>query len=85
MISDWFINAWVGMVGWITGLLPSFSESTTNAGLMGMLAPMADGASRLGAWIPWDVLGFWAPIVIAMYFATLILRVIKSLIPTISG
>ena len=85
MITDFFITTWTGMVGWVTGLLPAFDQSTTNIGLMGILQPVAVGATGLGAWIPWGVLAIEAPIVIGMYVGSLVLRAIKSLIPTISG
>jgi hypothetical protein len=52
---------------------------------MSMLAPVAVGASGLGAWIPWTLLAVEAPIVIGAYVLSLVLRAIKSLIPTISG
>lgn len=85
MITLWFINVWVGFTGWLTGLVPPFDQQVTNVGLMSILAPMAQGAASLGAWIPWGTLSFWAPIVIGMYVLSLVLRAIKSLIPTISG
>jgi hypothetical protein len=85
VISEFFIGIWVDMVTWVAGLIPTFDESVQNVGLMSMLAPVAVGASGLGAWIPWTLLAVEAPIVIGAYVLSLVLRAIKSLIPTISG
>jgi hypothetical protein len=85
VISEFFISVWVDFVGWIAGLIPTFDESVQNVGLMSMLAPVAVGAGGLGAWIPWLILAVEAPLVIGMYVLSLVLRAIKSLIPTISG
>lgn len=85
MITAALINIWTGFVTWLTGLMPPFDQSVTNAGLMGILQPVSAGAAGLGAWIPWGVLAVEAPIVIGLYVTSLILRVIKSLLPTISG
>lgn len=85
MIADVAIDIWVTFVGWLAGMIPTFDESVQNIGLMAMLAPVVVGAGGLGAWIPWVVLAVEAPLVIGAYVLSLILRVIKSLIPTISG
>ena len=85
MITEWFIGIGVSFVTWFAGLIPTFDESVQNVGLMSMLAPVAVGATGLGAWIPWTLLAIEAPIVIGAYVISLVLRAIKSLIPTISG
>lgn len=85
MITEALLNLWTGFASWVVGMVPSFTESTQNAGLMGMLVPVIGGASQLGAWIPWAVAAIWLPLTIGVYLVTLVLRIIKSLIPTISG
>lgn len=85
MITEWFIGIWVGFTGWVTGLIPTFDESIQSIGLMAILQPVVVAAGGLGAWIPWLLLGILAPVVISMYVGSLLLRAIKSLIPTISG
>ena len=85
MITLFFMSTWVALVGWSTSLLPPLDVNVTNAGLMGILAPVAQGAYGLGAWIPWGTLGIEAPIVIGLYVTSLVARVIKSFIPLISG
>lgn len=85
MITEAFMSLWTTVVVWFAGLIPPFDEAVQNAGLMSMLAPVVVAAGGLGAWIPWPVLAVCAPIVIGAYVTSLILRAIKSLIPTISG
>lgn len=85
MITEWIMTQWANIVIWFNGLFPPFDQQVQNAGLMAILAPVIVQAGNLGAWIPWALIGTLAAVVTAFYVATLILRIIKSLIPTISG
>lgn len=86
MIVEWLNSLWVGMASWTLGLAPGWAPGQEYAsGLAAILGPVSSAAYGLGAWIPWSVGTFWLNIVIACYFGSLIVRAIKSLIPTISG
>ena len=85
MIVEKLMDVWTVIVVWFAGLIPEFDQAVQNVGLMSMLAPVVVAAGGLGAWIPWPVLAVCAPVVIGAYVTSLVLRAIKSLIPTISG
>jgi hypothetical protein len=73
------------VVTWFLGLLPAFSTVGINAGLGAILGPFSTGVNGLGAWLPWSTIQIWMPITIGLYIAGLIIRAVKSFIPTISG
>ena len=86
MITEWVYSVWGGFATWIMGMLPPWSAGNgLGSGLSAILGPVAGTANNLGAWIPWDVGATWFTIVIGAYFASLVIRAIKSFIPTISG
>lgn len=86
MISEWFIGIWTNTVIWVSGLIPSLPDfDTAVVGVGAILGPVGMGLTGLGGWIPWPTVAFLLPISVGLYVLGLVLRAVKSLIPTISG
>jgi len=86
VITEWLYSVWVGFASWVCSLLPSWqSGQGLGSGIAAILGPVSSGAYQLGAWIPWTLGATWMGIVMTVYFGSLIVRAVKSFIPTISG
>lgn len=84
MIIEWIVGVFTGGVGWLCALLPTFSVEGINSGVASMLGPFSDAVNGLGAWLPWSAVQVWLPITISLYTGSLVVRAVKSFIPTIS-
>lgn len=80
MITEFFINLWNAVATWALGLLPDMTDA---AGLVvtaqNYLAQVSVGASNLGAFIPWTVVGITLPVVLTLYVGLFILKIVKNL------
>lgn len=86
MISEFFIDIWVNVSGWVLGLMPAMpAVDTAGIGLGNILAPVSHGLTGLGGWVPWGLVAILLPASVAFYLGSLLLRAVKSFIPTISG
>lgn len=85
MIVEWISTLWTNASIWFLGLLPPFPATAPKVGISGILDPVSTGLSGLGGWIPWDVVATLLTVSMGLYLITLILRAVKSLLPTISG
>ena len=85
MITEWLFGIWEAIAVWFLGLLPSWPATEFVFGLSAILAPVSGGLQGLGGWIPWELINVLLPVSVSLFVASLILRTVKSLIPTISG
>lgn len=86
MIVEWLYSVWTNLSTSTIGGLPGWAIGQEYmAGTAGLFGPVASTAYNLGGWIPWSVGAFWLATTMQFYFASLVIRAIKSLIPTISG
>jgi len=86
MIVEWGYSIFTNIAAWGFGLVPGVPAGTNPAGgITAILGPVMGQVSNLGAWMPWDVINIVVPISIALYLGSLVVRAVKSFIPTISG
>lgn len=86
MISEFFIDIWVNLCTWVLGLMPAIPAlNGASVGIGNILGPVSAGLTGLGGWIPWEVVAILLPVSVTLYIGSLMLRAIKSFIPTISG
>jgi hypothetical protein len=85
VIVEFLIQIWENLVTWLLTWFPEFDFPAVEFGIGAVLAPVAAGASQLGAWIPWDTVELIVPISVGMYVTGLVIRAVKSFIPSISG
>ena len=85
MIVEWLSGIWTAVASWFLTLLPPFPVTGAEVGISAILDPVSTALGGLGGWIPWDVVGILLPVSMGLYIVGLILRVVKSLIPMISG
>lgn len=86
MIIEWFYGLWAGLIGWLCDMAPADSGVETLVAQMGsVFDPLESALDGLGAWFPWPVAAGAVQIVLQVYMAALVIRAVKSLIPTISG
>jgi hypothetical protein len=84
VIVEFLIWMYSNVGVWAVGLIPAFSASGINSGLAAILGPVSTSINGLGAWLPWSTVQIWLPITISLYTGSLIVRAVKSFIPTIS-
>jgi hypothetical protein len=85
VIVEFLATIWADGVGFMLSVLPSFATSGIDNGLAAILGPFSAGVDDLGAWLPWSTVQIWLPISTSLYVSGLLLRAVKSFIPTISG
>ena len=86
MIIEYGFGLLTGGASWLLSLLPTWSSGQgVGSGIAAILGPVSTGATNLGAWIPWSVGASWMTITLGFYFTTLVIRAVKSFIPSISG
>jgi hypothetical protein len=85
MIVVWFFAVTGGFVGWFAGLLPAIAPFAVNVAFGDLFTGFTDVANNLGAWLPWGTVHVCLPIVVGLYTSSFVIRIVKSLIPTVSG
>lgn len=86
MIVEWLYSVWQSLATTTLGTLPGWAPGQEYAaGLAGLFGPVASTGYQLGGWIPWGTGTFWLATTLQFYFGSLVVRAVKSLIPTISG
>ena len=85
MITEWIIGLFERQAVWLLSLLPEMPNLDFAFGLAAILAPVSGGLQGLGGWIPWPLVNFLLVTSVSLYILAFVLRIIKSLIPTISG
>ncbi len=84
MIIEFIVGIFTGGVSWLVGLIPAFAPGALNIGVNAMLSPFATAIDGLGAWLPWDAIQVWLPLTVSLWTGSLVVRAVKSFIPTIS-
>lgn len=86
MIIETGWNIAVSTVVWFFSFIPPIDALDPLAGQMAtVFDPLEAALNGLGGWIPWTLAQTLAAAMLLLYLATLLLRVVKSFLPTMSG
>jgi len=86
MITEFLVAVVGNIAGWLSTLIPPNPDlDMLTAQMQSVFDPLEAGLNGLGAWIPWGVVNICATITLAFWLVTLVLRVVKSFLPTVSG
>jgi hypothetical protein len=86
MITEFLFAVFGNIAGWLLEWMPENDDLAPLAGQMAnVFEPLEQGLNGLGAWMPWGIVNTCAGITLGLWIVTLLIRAVKSFIPTISG
>lgn len=89
MISDFFIDAGAGLVGWFFSWFPTgWKLPDWVTSMMTYVAQFVNNAVNLGVWIPWAIIFTVTSAVLAFWLVGMAIRALRwllGLIPTMGG
>lgn len=86
MIIEYGHTLWTNLVVWLFTFIPPADGLEGLATTMEtVLNPLDAALSGLGSWIPWGVANLCAVITLGFWGVALVVRVVKSFLPTMSG